>query len=118
MTKGFIYKFTKPKGRHPFIFVKSLNHETFVGCMITHADNSEEFAENISMRPEHFKVFKKEGLLDKYLVQYDSSNLVRRYLIKKSSEVGEQVWGELTSKGIKFLELEITNINLTYWSEK
>lgn len=118
MKKGCIYKFKKPNRRHPFIFIRHIDEYTFVGCMITHMNNSEEFSENLQMSAEYFKVFVKEGSPAKYPIQYESSNLVRLYLIKQICEADDKVWGKLTLTGIGFVDLEITKTELTYCSEK
>lgn len=105
MTKGYIYRYKCSfKGKHPFVFIKYIDEERFIGCMLTHTKHSKRFLQNESMKPEHFIESTSQFLDCKNPVTYSNSNIVRVFLIKKTNDIIDTPCGGLTDTGITFLE--------------
>ena len=117
MEKGKIYRYKKGVYKHPFVFVRYENIERFIGCMLTSSPQNSKHPQNISMEAEHFTDSERFKECDKPVVFADS-NLVRVFLIKKTSDVSDIPCGELTEAGMKFLEEEIKHRNPVDWESK
>ena len=117
LSRGFIYHFENPGNRHPFIFIENKDAEYFIRCMITSAKRSKRFPENIEMLPAHFKDHASDLLNTKYSVKFAKLNLVRLFLIKRTSDVDLKVCGELTQLGLSFLNEVIKNKTPVFWHD-
>ena len=117
LSRGFIYRFKNPGSRHPFIFIENKDSEYFVGCMITSAKRSKRFPENIEMVSAHFKTHASDLPNTEYSIKFAQSNLVRLFLIKRTSDVNLKVCGELTQKGLSFLNEIIKNKAPVFWHD-
>jgi hypothetical protein len=117
MEKGKIYRYKKGVYKNPFVFVRYESDERFIGCMLTSSPNSARYPENISMKSEYFLDSKVFSECDKP-VGFSDSNLVRVFLIEKTSDVSSAPCGGLTESGIEFLEKEIKDKNPVEWESK
>lgn len=117
MERGKIYWYRREFYKHPFIYIEKINDERFIGCMITSSPHSEAHPQNIEMFPEHFVA---EGQFkDAYRpVKFQKSNLVRLFLIKRSSEVNDVPCGSLSNEGLEYLDAEIKNKTSVEWESK
>ncbi|MDQ1855792.1 hypothetical protein [Chryseobacterium sp. WLY505] len=109
-TKGDIFWNTK-KNQHPIIFLEWINEpETFKACIIS----KENIAGNIKMEDDHF--FIKDNLGKDYAIINKPSYLISDYTFKKEIEWLESPIrvGKLTSKGIRYVEDNMTTVNLIY----
>ncbi|WP_100075668.1 hypothetical protein [Chryseobacterium camelliae] len=112
-TKGDIFWNAK-KNQHPIIFLEWIDEpETFKACIIS----KENIAGNIKMEDNHF--FIKDSFGRDFAIVNKPSYLISDYSFKKEAE-----WlkapirsGKLTDKGIKFVEDNLTLVNLTYSNE-
>ena len=117
LQRGFIYRFKNPGSRHPFIFIENKDSEYFVGCMITSAKRSKRFPENIEMLSEYFKTHADNLTNTEYSIKFAQSNLVRLFLIKRTSDVNLKICGELTQQGLLFIDEAIKNKASVFWQD-
>ncbi|WP_343659636.1 hypothetical protein [Chryseobacterium sp.] len=87
-----------------------MNLKTFKACIIS----KENIAGNIKMEDDHF--FIKDNLGKDYAIINKPSYLISDYTFKKEIEWLESPIrvGKLTSKGIRYVEDNITTVNLIY----
>ena len=99
---------------HPIIFLRRLNLEQFVGCLLTHSNDS-EYPDNIELRPEHFLHHDRAGI--QYQTQYDNSYLVAIELIKDLDWGPFTKTGQLSQEGIFFVEDQLQVLEPQKWED-
>ncbi|MBC6606874.1 hypothetical protein H8B13_08590 [Hymenobacter sp. BT188] len=115
MEEGFIYRFKSKYSKHPFVFIKNIDSETFIRCMITHTKNSSKYPQNIAMKNTHFASCLDNEESTEYKVSYERSNLVRLFLIKKHNQISSKPVGKLTDEGLQFLQSAVNTDSLVHW---
>ncbi len=112
MKKGEIYIGKETK--HPIIFLKEVNSEQFIGCIITKS-KAITYQNNIALTREHFEETDEKG--NTFQTQFINSHFVNLQLIKKV------VWGPFTrtgklkEEGIQFIETRLKKDAPTLWND-
>ena len=112
MKKGDIIKGRKTV--HPIVFLKKENEDDFIGCIITHSNNT-QYPNNIGLTSEHFLDSDEKG--HKYEVEYDNSFFVKLSLIKKYDWGPFEKKGQLTGSGIKHIEKYLKDNQQKLWRD-
>ena len=105
-TKGDIIQGTKrnkDESYHPIVYFEEIDNLFFLGGMITH---SKEFG-NIELNNSHFNL--------KIDNNPNPSHFVKNYLIKKQEWGPYKKIGELSEKGIQFIERKLKNTIPEIW---
>ncbi len=110
MRKGEIIRGAKTK--HPIIFIKRENQDSFIGCMLTHGTDK-KFKGNTLFSKEHFRDRDDNGNV--YDLTYSKSFFVDQRLIKEDEWGPFVKVGELTYEGIKYLEKNISHKKPISW---
>jgi len=97
--------------RHFIVFYEERDEYGFVGAMIT--TDSREL--NVAMRPHDFHTTDSEG--KPYKISYKNSYLVKAKLFKLESWGRFKKVGQLTGRGISFVEKTIDDLSLESWEE-
>jgi hypothetical protein len=112
MTKGDIIRGRRTN--HPIIFLRRLNPEQFVGCILTHA-RSDNYIDNIQLRPEHFLPTDQNG--NRYQTRYDNTYFVAIELIKEQDWGPFTKTGQLSQIGIEFVDAQLQALEPLRWTE-
>ena len=102
---------TPATAKHYIVFYDPLDDSSFVGAIITHAQN----ALNAAMSVDHFKT--KDESSEPFKIQYENSNLVKAKLFKLQDWGPFTRVGELTETGIKFVEATIDHLEPETWGD-
>ena len=113
--KGDILKGSK-RGReaafHFIAFLDGRDGNSFIGAVLTH---SSRYGNNVLMAEEHFK---KTGTNDKkFEFQFGDSYLVKGKFIKLQDWGPFTKIGELTKKGIDFVDSETKDLEPELWDD-
>lgn len=113
MSKGEIF-FGKNNlnGNHPIVYLRRHDKNFFIGAMLTKSSNH---SDNILMEKGHFK--KKNSVGEKFDFFFNNTHLVNTELMKKDEWKPFKKVGELTNKGIKFIESKISGKNPKIWED-
>ena len=113
MEKGdIIFGRKKSDAIHPIVYLKDSDGGYFIGAMLT---TSKNFADNILMNAEHFKVSDEKGV--KYELQYNNTHLVKAKLLKRNEWEPFRKIGKLSDTGIKFVESKIDQEHEKLWED-
>ncbi len=97
---------------HPIVFLRENDKYSFVGTMLT---TSPYHADNILMAEKHFK--KEDSNGKKFKFGFSNTHLVKTELIKKNEWKPFKKVGELTAKGIEFIESNTSHTDPILWED-
>src|ERR1700712_3155319 len=91
------------KTPHYIIYLKPHpgNDNLFIGAMLTHASING----NIPLQKDHFVEADENG--NKYKITYNNSLVINHPIYKKNDWMPFEKFGQLTQKGIEFIEASI-----------
>lgn len=113
MNKGDIIYANKRNAEHPIIFLEpEKEYDLFIGVMLT---KSGEFADNISMKEEHFVKYSPSGR--EYLITYRNSHFVKARFLKRTDWTPFRLVGKLTEEGLRFVESHVNTEPKTLWDD-
>lgn len=102
----------KSKAIHPIVYLRGKDDNFFIGAMLTKSKN---FSDNILMEKSHFE--EKDSRGSKYKFYFNNTHLVKTELIKKEEWKPFRKVGELTEKGIEFVESNIKKTSPILWED-
>jgi len=97
---------------HPIIYLRPRDKNFFIGAMLT---SSNSYSDNILMKEKHFKRENSKGT--KYKFFFNDTHLVSTELIKRDEWKPFKKVGELSIKGIRFVESKLSNKNPEFWED-
>ena len=110
--KGDILKGNRKLGAvHRIVYLSEWDHLFFLGAMVTHSDQSD----NILMSEEHFWVVDQDN--KRFEFQFENTYMVRARLFKRQEWGPFDKVGELTEKGIAFVEANLPSREPRPWEE-
>lgn len=96
----------------PIVFLRDASDELFIGAMLT---TSDEYPQNVLMKPEHFKTVDSEGKPCE--IKFENTHIVQTELVKRKEWVSFDKGGELTPEGIGFVEGVLKSSNDVLWQD-
>lgn len=113
MKKGEIFYGRKhSEAYHPIIYLGNYDEDFFIGAMLTSSNN---FTENILMKPEHFKVNDEKG--NRFYLGFYNTHLVKAKLLKRNEWSPFRKIGELTETGISFVDENVCSETEKLWED-
>ena len=110
MRKGEIYYSKNTiNNPHPIVCLEDTSKDTFKGAVIS----TKAFGNNVIMDETHF--LKKDDNGNPYKVVYGPSYLIYDKFIKTSIETNEKKVGNLSVKGLAFVEMKLKDIEPDYF---
>lgn len=104
----------KLKAFHPIIYIEGDTASDFIGVMLT-SSASDTWNNNFPLEEDHFHTHDSESI--PYKIVFRKSSCVHLRLVKKSEWAPFLKKGQLTKKGVEYIEEKIKDLKPISWDD-